>query len=86
MGDIVLILSLFKSIKTIFMNSEKNRNKKEEREDQHKRIDLNNPKEIKDGDKTLRKHSDQNIKDLDRNLNEQFGGTDNTVAPTPNEI
>ena len=65
-----------------------NRNKKspnrrkENRKDE--RINLNDYND-KEGN-ALKDHTDQSRKTIDRNLNEQMGGTDNTIASEPNHI
>lgn len=35
---------------------------------------------------SLKDHSGNSIKNVDRNLNEQMGGTDDTVTSEPNQI
>jgi hypothetical protein len=66
------------------MERNKKSSTKEKANTKNERIDLNNY-DRKSND-ALRNHSDQNIKDIDRNLNEQMGGTDDTVASEPNHI
>lgn len=50
------------------------------------RIDLNHADSSTEEDKAIKQHSDQDLQDIDRNLNEQMGGTDNTVTSEPNHI
>jgi hypothetical protein len=40
----------------------------------------------KDEDSAVSEHSDQSIKDVALNLNEQIGGTDDTVTGEPNHV
>lgn len=47
------------------------------------RIDLNNYNQKEEQD-ALKDHTDASIKSVDRNLNEQMGGTGNTVTGEPN--
>jgi hypothetical protein len=63
------------------MNPDKKSSKQEEKE----RINLNDYNR-KDEDSASAEHSDQSIKDVARNLNEQIGGTDDTVTGEPNHV
>lgn len=62
-----------------------NKRRKEEMDHpQTERINLNDHN--RDEEEDLRRRADEALSDLDRNLDEQFGGTGNTVTSKPNNI
>ena len=67
------------------MEPKKNKQGRETENSSHERINLNDYDSNK-GKDSFHDHTDQSTTSLDRNLNEQIGGTDNTVTSEPNHI
>lgn len=68
------------------MQQDKNASNKDVKQKIEKQgINLNDYAGDEQDNESARKQSDSYRKDLDRNLNEQMGGDDSTVASRPNE-